>query len=570
VRFAKAGWAAAAIVVLGSGGCDYWNNLVEEKTLTRADLAVTVIDAWTGDAFSDADCRDSLSGIELASDGQGEYRILGGATGLYEIRCDHIWYYRGAAKIHLAKAGAHDTVKLARRGEPENWYPPGGLRTVAIPRPNQGIVRVRFPTDLDWQVTPWDTTGRFRYEWTFRQATTLNHGHLNGQEQLDAESYSPRFRARATAEKIVREGKDTVILTVYSLMNGGPVGYPVGSDTMFIEWVRNRKPFIYFQAPFDSNPPTYKVGCVNVDTIARVNLLAGDSDGQCASIKFWTQNAPSVGIKEMTLTCEDLTPNLKLPLSRPAQPGRPRPDGSDEYENTLYAEITDDNGEKGRDSVTFLTYTNAPPGVGFSILGSSGGTYFVNDPVTFQVTGNDTDGGIQQLDVQWTRASDNHTRDEYSRPTNRLLESSGQYTLTTRFTEADTGTYRAVGIATDNCGDGTTSVSRSFAVVKDNRPIITFSHPDTTVKSGGDSLQVQFNLSVMDPDAQIVDRDSITFLRINWDTSAVYTNTNRVQSIMETKFNHTFPMPSPGTSLRIGIHVEDQHSGFADTAFRVP
>lgn len=560
MRFAKAGWAAAAFVLLASGGCDYWNNLVEEKTLTRADLEVTVVDAWTGEVFKDADCRDSLSGSGLAADGQGHYRIQDGSTGLYEIRCDHIWYYPGAAKIHLAKSGAHDTVKLVRQGGKGNWYP-DPLRKVAITR----LQRVRFPSDLDWQVTPWDTTGRFRYEWTFRSATALSHGHLVGKEQLDRESYSPRFRARADADR-VREGKDTVILTVFSLMNGGPVGDTVGSDTMAFEWVRNHKPFIHFKAPSDSTP--YKVGCGGKLVTVHVRLQAGDSDldGRCTSMRIWTHNAPSLQPIDSTLSCEGFESNLAFELTRPTQSGKPGPNGSEEYENTLYAEIIDDNGEKGRDSVTFLTHTNSPPKDTLSISGGGGGTYFVQEPVTFELNAKHNDGGIKQMDIEWIRASDGSDTIESWRATNFPLDSLGKYALTKLFDTPDK--FQAVGRVLDDCDEWGISDSLTFTVVKDKRPVITFTPPETTIRDS--TLSVKFNLTVIDPDAQVVGRDSLKLLRIIWDPTDTLTDSTRVPGIHGKEFLHAFPMPLPGVSQTIRIHVEDLHSGSADTTIHIP
>jgi hypothetical protein len=568
LRIAKAGWAVAAFVLLGSGGCDYWNNLVEEKTVTRADLEVTVVDAWTGETFKDADCRDSLSGAGLAADGQGHYRIQGGSTGLYEIFCNHRWYSQGAAKIHLAKGGAHDTVKLARRADSGYWYP-DPKRRVAIPEHERGYVR--FPTDLDWQVTPWDTTGKFRYEWTFRSATTLSHGHLAGREELDQESYSPRFRARAATETGVQEGKDTAILTVYSLLNGGQAGDSVGSDTLYFEWIRNRKPFIHFTAPTDSTP--YKVGCGSEPVTVHVLLEAGDLDGRCTSRNYWAVNAPSVLLKDSILTCEVLP--FTLPLSRPTQPGVLQPDGSQTYGNTLYADIVDDNGEKGIDSVTIITHTNAPPTDTLRIKHDSAafyqvnGTYFVGEPVTFEIKGRDTDGGITRMDIEWIRASNGAVTAE---PPWRSVDPHGEglpdYMVTRVFDTPDD--YRVVSRALDDCGEWTDSVSVPFTVQKNILPTIQFTHPDTSIKDGGDSLEVKFKLSITDPDAYTVGKDGIKLLQINWDTSDSLVDTTRRQFIRENPYTHKYPMPRPGTILSIGIHVEDQHTGKADTTIRIP
>jgi len=564
VSFARVGWAAAAAVLLAAGGCDYWDNLVDNKTLTRADLELKVVDAWTDEALAGASCRDSLQSVSITTDEKGVFRIVAGATGQYAFTCSHEWYFDSVVNVHLTKEGAHVVAKLARRGLAD-WYPQAEVfRQVGIPRPDGSVIR--FPLDLDWQATPTDTTGRFRYEWTFLHTDRLNHGRWVDHIQLDPESYSPRFRPRASTETGVQAGPDTVILKVYSLMAMSQTGgYLVGTDSMPFEWVRNIKPVIHFKAPFDSNPPTFKVGCGNEAVFARVNIQGSDSDGQCAKIEFWTPNgnAPSVGKIDTILSCEEPSHSIRLRLTRP-----PGSDGSEEYENTLFAEITDNNGEKGRDSVTFKTYTNSlPRGGGFIV--NPRDAYFVGDPITFEVHGKDTDGGIQQLEIQWTNPSpsDDSTISVPWESPNFPFNDSEAHSFTNIFSKP--GKYLSVGKAIDNCGDSVAFNGPPFIVLNNTLPSISVANITSTPSPGGDTLYVQFNLTVTDNDKTY--GDSLTSVSVNWGVDGTDSVPHPASSYPYAAVpKHVYTGPQINSSLSIQVHAEDAHSGEAKLTVKVP
>jgi hypothetical protein len=147
-----------------------------------------------------------------------------------------------------------------------------------------------------------------------------------------------------------------------------------------------------------------------------------------------------------------------------------------------------------------------------------------------------------------------------------LDKNEEHFTLTKLFDAPDK--FRVIGRVLDDCDEWRSSDSLVFPVVKDNQPIITFTHPDTTIRDS--TLSVKFRLSVTDPDAQVAGRDSLKLLRITWDPSEIDTDSTRVLWILGKAYSHTFPKPQPGTSLSITIHAEDLHSGSADTTFWIP
>jgi hypothetical protein len=562
VRLAKAaGTAAAAVLLAGAGGCDYWNNLVEEKTAARADLEVKVIDAWTGEPLAGAACRDSLRGASATADDQGVFRIEGASTGQYEFTCGHPWYFDGAAKAHLTKNGAHAIVKLARKGL-SDWYRDSS-RTVAIPLPRNGSVRI--PLDLDWGATPWDTTGKFRYEWTFLHSPRLNLGQSRGDEPLDPKAYSPRFRRRASQDMGIQAGPDTAILKVYSLLDGSRSGYLVGSDTVPFEWVQNRKPYIRFLDQWKSEVRQYKVGCANeLPSPPIVGLKAGDSDGVCASLRFRSLSAPSLSI-DTPMACV-ASPNYvyRVPLrfQRPSVPGEQNEIGQYVYDNTFIAEITDDNGEKAWDTLLIQTKTNAAPKVVTARLPSGRASYLQSEPVTFEVKGKDTDGPIKRLELSWTGDSGVGGFDVWENPDPAFGDSLG-YRFTESFSQPGVVTWQARVI--DACNDTGSMDGTSLFIRQNHPPTIHVSNFTSSRSPSGDSLRVHvaFLLTVKDEDATL--GDSLTSVGVYWGNDGYQADSAPAARL---PFEHTF---SPGRqdTVLVKILAYDALSSQSDTTFQI-
>jgi hypothetical protein len=442
MRGSRALAAAAAFVLLASG-CEYWDNLTGGKTLTRAPLEIAVIDAWTGEALPDAQCRDAERGPLPSPDDGGAIRMDTARTGAYAIRCSHAWYYDGAADISLTKAGTRATVRLARRGGAD-WYPDEG-DLVSIPLPEGS--RLRYPIGLDWMAAPADTGGHFRYEWTFLRASRLDRGHQSGNEPLPKEAYSPHFIARADSAAGVDPGRDTVILRVYSLLDASVGPYEIGSDTVAFDWIRNAGPAVSILNK--GSLVSFKVGCGN-DPTARINLEASDPEGECRTIRVWSRDAPSLPGFDTTFACGAARHYLVAKLARPAGIGRLRPEGGEEFDNLIVAEATDGNGETARDSAGFLTQTNAPPAAEAALVDGKP-SYTVGDTIRFRLSARDTDGYFRELAFRWSGNAGHAGDSDFFYPNDNPRKSSSDFLAA--FVSKAADTYTITASATDNCED---------------------------------------------------------------------------------------------------------------------
>jgi hypothetical protein len=410
VRTGRAFRIAGAIALLAATGCDFWNNLIEETTLTRANLEVNVVDAWTGEALGEAHCHDSLSGLEIKNEGNAAYRLHDAPTGRYAVRCSTDWYHNGSADLGLTVSGARITVKLARRGGDSNWYADANLKVRIL---NSGGA-LRYPRDLDWSATPADDSGRFLYEWSFSVDTQLNRGPWPPHQQAPKVAYSPRFQKKVSLESGIVDGQEKVTLKVYSLLHDPKQPELVGSDSMLIRWAANLKPNVRFNRNvffMDSSHfihPRWGLGCKRIIEPHDCLFVATDSDGQCKSIRLRAVNSPSLPGFDTLLSCEQTNFKIHLPLVDPRKktlgdtsipvPDTINADGAEEYNNTLIADIVDDNGDRGSDTVQFRTFRNSPP-TATLVLQSPKTYYSVGDSTEVRVYATDPDGWFNVIGV---------------------------------------------------------------------------------------------------------------------------------------------------------------------------
>ena len=567
--------AASAAALLLAGGCDYWNNLVDEKSLTRADLEFQVLDIWTGENLRDSDCRDSIRNLPIRAGGDGVFRLQAGPTGPYALRCGHEWYFPGGTNLGLTAAGAQLTLRLVRGGGSENWYSDPGNR-VSIPRPPGDSIR--YPVDWEWLATPADDSNRFWYEWTFLSNPNLDRGHQVGHQQLPKEAYSPRYRARIPGENGFKDGPDTVILNVYSLLNGAKSPYLAGSDTVAFRWVRNRRPYIVF--PDSNYLPWTQVDCREPFSRLDLSLNWGDSDGACRTIRVWTSGAPSVarydtlsqklevgGKYDTTLSCLESHASLKLWLGRPNQPGRPNPNaaGSEIYENAIVAEIMDDNNEISRNTVSFNTFTNAPPVATIDVPPYKGG-YFAGDPIPFTVAATDTDGNLQLMTFFWSGKDHQANAALFFRPEKIPATHTSEFKGVVRFPIADT--YTIGGTVQDNCSDQDRPDSLDIRVEENHEPNIKITEVEKNFSN--DSMRVSFRLYVSDREAND-GKDFIDSVAITWNGAQTEIYLNKELFIDGLPRSHTFPVPAPGSSVSVRIRAFDRHYGESggDTTLRI-
>jgi hypothetical protein len=573
VKAGRGAWAAAGAALLALGGCDFLDNLIDQKQVTRAGLEVRLVDAWTGTALRDGECRDSLSGAALPPDGQGWFRLPAAATGPYAIHCERQRYYPASLDTTLTYAGASFTVKLARKGG-SDWYP-DPEKAVAVPLAKNGSIR--YPIGLDWRASPADDSDRFRYEWIFRRTPQLNRGIPDGRE-LPRQAFSPRFRDTAAEAKGIREGEDTVVLNVYSLLRGDRDPYLVASDTTAFRWVRNRKPTAIFP-PESNNQASIKVNCPEQSfATLRLAVAGGDSDGTCKTIRVWALHAPSLaqfdtvkkdyvvtGRYDTTFACGPGKHYLFLKVGPPAQPGRPhlKTEGSWEYDDTLAVEVTDDNGESDRDTLTFLSYTNAPPLAALHIPKPS---YFEDDPIPIKVSATDSDGYINRFTLYWQGKKDsiNHSVDYV---TDFPPSNTSDHIWPFRFSEADT--FKVFSRILDDCYGIYDTPKADLIIEKDSAPIVEVLRIRKDTAEGGSQLRITFDLRIRDKEAG-EGRDSVTLITIAWNGSVPEIVSERPDPLDFHDLGHSFPLPFPAASIPIRVLARDAHGKSGEASFRVP
>ena len=554
--------AAAACALLGAVGCDYWSNLVEQKSVTKADLVVYARDAWTDEIVSGAVCIDSVRKETFATNNAGTQWLAGAATGHYSIRCSSpidSLYHDAGADGELIRGGKELVIKFARRGGKE-WYLDID-RAVRLPDMPDSI---RFPAGLDWTVTPEDEKGAFRYEWTFKNAAGLNRGHLEAHGQVGKNAFLPRFEAKATSDEGVKPGRDSVMLKVFSRLNGAKNEYLVDSAEAEINWVRNRKPIIMLDS--GGYLGDTRVGCTSDPIYIRPQVIARDSDetGECAKIRLWAEDKESSLKIDTILSCQNHPPPL-IQLYLPKRHGEPRADGSETYESILLAEITDDNGETSRDTLVVKTHTNAPPTATARIVDPKPG-YYVEDEIFFELTAGDSDGHFEDLGFTWTgddsgQAANFGIHPEENPPKHAQI-------LLTPATFAHAEWITVFSRAHDECGADAFPKSFRILIEKDSTPVISYSKPDTA--RIGDSLRVRFDLTLTDYEVSL-NKDHYSKIRITWDDKRAQTDSTRTgERVSGRAMEQMYPYPAQGEHYTVKIHVEDAHHKKADTSFQVP
>jgi hypothetical protein len=129
-------------------------------------------------------------------------------------------------------------------------------------------------------------------------------------------------------------------------------------------------------------------------------------------------------------------------------------------------------------------------------------------------------------------------------------------------------TYQPVGKAVDNCGDSIAFNGPPFIVEQDTPPSILVSNLDTSSSSGGDSLYVQFDLTVTDEDQS--NGDSLTAVNVYWG-DANESDPNPASPYPKTiTYKHGFKWSHLNPSQNIEIYAVDAHSGDSKYKFRIP
>jgi hypothetical protein len=529
--------AAAAVCLLASA-CDYWHNLVGEKTITKTRLALVVRDAWTRDPISGAECGDESRSLRSASDGQGRIEVPDAGTGAYAVTCSAQYYYPASKPFAVGVAGAEVTVYLARRGGSE-WYPDDTARQIRFPA---SAPLIRFPGHVRIATLPADSIGIFRYEWSFRENPRFN------QPITAAKPGVPNLDLVIDPRQAPVPEADEATVVVYADLLGPDSLYVVGTYTMNFAWVRNKLPtFTLINTP----PKFPHVGC-QLDQPLSVHFSAMDSDGTCEKVVFFTRDSnSSLGPVHVEKQCSDKK-SVPFPLTNAVDAkGRDQPDTVD---NKLYVEVWDDNQESRLDSITFQTIDNVLPAANGGRVNPRP-AYFRNSEVRAWIEGLDADGPVYEFQIDWGDGTPRISPPLKDDNTHSLRD-------TVSHVYRDTGTYTITNYVFDNCPDTAFYVfpERDRIRVRDNtKPKI---YLDTLGYSAGDSLLFKISLTIVDRDIDD-DIDSLKEVIVDWGEGPSDTLSTRrgISLTNETRSHRYLTKPRDGSFYKMRVQATDSQNG---------
>jgi hypothetical protein len=544
VRFPKRlATAAAAAGLVALAGCDYWKNLVDDKTLATATLRIQVLDAWTEKPLVDVRCADGKRGIDQNSDRYGEIELLRSPTGLYSITCETEGYWPFTSNLSLPAQGRTALISMARRGGKE-WYPDDLDKQVRIQDPPGALPfrEIRFPSKFQMRAAPEDSLNRFRYIWKFAKATSFNRD--AGSDLRDSSVYTLQ---NADVPKVQEGWEDTLTLIVKSRLNGNKNEYLVDSVTRPFTWVRNLRPTIRFS---EYSKAPYLVGCPTSQPL-RVQFTASDPDGLCMDVHFSTlkDTNSSFGRIDTSFQC-----NFSKPIQFPLRNVFTVLDTSAALfrSNKLYVTVKDDNSQTYQDSIVIDTKTNILPTVAAK-FDSAITSAFVHEKVKVRFSVSDSDGPVQ-VAVDWGLGPDGFRTFDFNDFGKNRVDSSAARAYDTA------GNYSVHVIVSDNC-----NISKNYFVgsihIKDNalpKVALTYVRKETS----GDSTYMVFQLEVTDKDVGD-DADRITDVNVDWGEGPSFHDFVTVQANYLKSIRHAYAGPSarPDGKYLLSVDAHDSHGG---------
>jgi hypothetical protein len=543
--------ASVAAAGMLAAGCDYWRNLVDERTVATAHLMVKVRDNFTLETLV-ATCTDSGRGLTLVTAlGSGQAEIPGAGTGMYTMRCHANWgYYDRIIGFPLTPPGDTVVFGLARLGGELEWYDGDPLWDVRI---RERFDTLRFPGDFNFSAYPEDPAlKRFRYEWTFAKARDLD------QTTNKVNAINATYGKRVDTVNAV-PGPDTLTLSVWSMLRKDEEFYPIGTVKRPFVWARNRLPYLKLEQEFDKTR-IYDVGCPESQPL-RISSTAIDPDGEgeCKSIRFYTVDATSsFGAVDTTFPCTRSEP--RFPLRNTFQ--TLLSDSGLQRESELKISVTDNNGERFDTSLVITTRSNKLPTLLSEIV--KGRTFvFTGDSIMVPFELSDGDGVPDSATIDWG-AGEGKTHTDYStRRVNTLID-TGKWSYSTP------GVKKIVLYGFDRCGASVKSEPGSIVIHANRNPEVKLVY-QRDEGSAPNHLYV-FKITPSDKDISEGLGDRIT---------AVYAKPpgegSRLVEPPPSGLDYTWTLRSnqPPDSLgryKITITVHDNHDGIGtlDTSFQAP
>jgi hypothetical protein len=545
--------AAVAAAGLLAAGCDYWQNLVEDKTATRTVLLIRVLDVWTGQPLPESHCMDSARGLEMTPDREGRIYFANAETGQYRITCTSPFYYENAIHFPLKPDDPAVSISLARRGAGD-WYPDDLDRQVGFGKnaARDTFSVLRFPSMTRFSATPVDSSSQFRYIWKFAKASRLNR---ESKSSYAGSSFYENF----VKPPDVEDGtEDTVTLIVRSRLNGIDKEYEVGTYQRVFTWMKNQPPII---ASLSEPNHTYIVGCIeSVRDPLRVHYLASDLDGQCLSVRFRGEGAnSSLGDVDTTVQgCLDSN-IIFYPKSRFTEL---RTDSSLEIGNRLFVTVTDDNGGQFETGINYKVKSNILPTIS-GFLGNSG-SGFTGEAINVIYDVGDKDGAVQAVTVTWGEGAGSRSDKRYEQRGENQVHDTATWTY-------ETSGSKSISIyTTDYCGADNELFLGKFEIRDPRKPVVRLEH----IRGGGsDTATYSFKVTASDKDISEGLKDTLTHVYVNWgDDTFTEESPNSISTYVR-DFSHKFAKPPNSRGgYQIKIDVQDAHNqtGKLDTLFLIP
>jgi hypothetical protein len=434
---------ALAAAGLLATGCEFLDNLTEDKVPETASLLLVVRDDWTGDSLPRATCTADHGKLSASADLEGRIAFAEVPTGSYSVVCGANSYFDRKATVQVkAGAGGSSEVRLARKPGAE-WYPGQQLRWVSIQGvwPDEDVI-VRNDLNFKVEAYPRDDRKTFEYRYTVALG-----------EHPDLDSGSSGRKVSPTVDDadwwvhLPKVGpsknyrSDTIFVTVSARL--GDMNYVVGSESTVVSLRGNIPPRL--QVIFNRD----NISLCNESI--QVGVIGEDVDGSC-SLKFSNINQYSpLGRIDTSMPCTNAVVSFKLKNQTPVA-GQVH-----ERSNTLNIIATDDLGAVTVDSIAFKTLPNHLPEVVEFKAMTAPASAVAGAVLSFRASLRDVDNAIDNIRVDW-----GDSKEELVYAFTGVGENEIVLSLTHAYTTP--GNYTATLKVKNPCGGGDITANLAVAV----------------------------------------------------------------------------------------------------------
>lgn len=520
---------AAALAALLAGGCDYLDNLFEEKRLDKASLTLRVEDAWLGHGLKGTEC-DAPGFPALPADEEGYIRWQEVPTGEYTITCTSPGYYPRRLPVYLGAGKSQaDTLGLARRGD--DWYPgnPFAQPKIIFMGPTS-----HFPGKVKFTAYPFDTARPeiFQYEWSTSQ----------GRPDLIKQGANLTAVLDSFPEPQVEIGFGLRVKATLA-----DTTYPVGIDSQSFLFDPNKPPRISLS--YDTGN-VIKVGCEDAGDAMGLVVSAFDQDGECQEIRITSREQESLNFGTLNLSFKC---NLTQPIFIPVKPHGGLPASPETHANTLYLTAEDDNGRTSTVTAHLKTISNLHPVIELKHEDAPP-RVFANTLQSFQIKAWDRDARVHSVDMDW--GDGKHTPLSFQETPLDTI----RWRFTHRFDSA--GSYTVVAKAEDGCNDSD-SAPLTFTVYNNNPP---------TVKARANGVvpaTKEFQLNVMANDEDLGAGLDTLDVHIAWGDDRTDTLQGKGYTPINANPRHAYEPSSAMESFLIQVTAIDRLGNTATDTLRI-